>query len=508
MKVIIFLLCCLLASASALQVQSGDALGCSICQFLADEIIEYNNQNYSMTDILSELNGDCKALMNPSWVSSCQQMVTDDAQTMIPYLKSSDATGACQHFGLCPAPQHSSLKVAPKEEEPIKGEIECGVCTFIASKVEEYLEENKTESEIEAQLNKDCRIFSKKTWIATCDGLVDEFAPEIIELAENKYPADVICQDIKFCNISTKAVVAPVITAVGGAECSVCEWLCSVGEKYIEENKTESEIVSAMADACDVLIDQSWIADCKSIVDENGDNIVQWLLDEESPETICARIGACSSSKQEEEVVVAAPKKVEASDLECSVCTFLTNLGERWVEENKTESQITQDLADSCDILIRDDWKEECKSLVEQEGPLIVQYLLNKEDPQVICQQIGACTSNKKSLPPPPPATEESTKCSVCEWLCTLGEHWVEENKTETEIVKAMSTACDVLIAKSWIEECDDLIEEDGDVVIQLLINKESPEKICADIDACTNSTIAHPPSRIASVFTQLFKQN
>ena len=60
------------------------------------------------------------------------------------------------------------------------------------------------------------------------------------------------------------------------------------------------------------------------------------------------------------------------------------------------QAEIEQLLDQVCAIL-PGDLKQQCDTLVQQYGPIIVQLLLQELDPTQVCTALGLCSSNKGS---------------------------------------------------------------------------------------------------------------
>ena len=57
----------------------------------------------------------------------------------------------------------------------------------------------------------------------------------------------------------------------------------------------------------------------------------------------------------------------------------------------------------------------------------------------------------------------------------------------QEEIIQAVEKVCSILPSQ-FRSECDDLIEQYGKTIIQMLINDESPQKICSSIGLCASN--------------------
>jgi saposin len=295
---------CLLVALFALScVRTTQAqLTCTICQFVVGEVEKFVAENATESEILAKLADACVILANPKWVQDCKDLVDTYGPSLIQHVINNEPPNvACAAVGLC---NSSSLAVVDKKLsnkiKTVNDDIGCAVCTFIVGKVEGYIANNNTESDILAFLEKDCEFLGIKSWVATCQGTVATFGPEIIQLVIDKQPADVVCTEIGLCNSSKIEVAAPAPYKASGNDtvpCELCEMLVYYTEKLIASNKTEGEVIDELTKICAALPIQSWATDCTNMVVEYGDAIVAYIVNEEPPEVVCTEIRLCASTK-------------------------------------------------------------------------------------------------------------------------------------------------------------------------------------------------------------------
>lgn len=298
---------CLLVALFALScVRTTQAqLTCTICQFVVGEVEKFIADNATETEILAKLADACVILANPKWIDACKGIVDEYGPNLIQHVINNEPPNvACAAVGLC----NSSSIAAPVDKKlankikTINSEIGCGVCTFIVGAAETYVSNNATESEVLSFLEKDCALLGIKSWVATCQGTIATFGPEIITLVLDKQPADVVCSEIGLCSNSTKtapapAVPAPIKSSNNSIPCELCEMLVYYTEKFIASNKTEGEVIDELNKICSALPISSWATDCSNMVTEYGSTIVAYIVNEEPPQVVCTEIRLCSSSQ-------------------------------------------------------------------------------------------------------------------------------------------------------------------------------------------------------------------
>ena len=94
-------------------------------------------------------------------------------------------------------------------------------------------------------------------------------------------------------------------------------------------------------------------------------------------------------------VVAAPPARVAApQDGFCSICEAIVGFVESYIEQNATEAQIQARLDAAC--ALTGPYATECKALVDQYLPQIIQWVEKNETPDQICAQIGVCNKFSK----------------------------------------------------------------------------------------------------------------
>jgi len=262
-----------------------DSETCVLCQFVVAKIELFLQDNQTDSEIIESLEQACSLFVDTNWVTDCTGMVQQFAPAIIDYIVNSGTPDqVCSVFKLC----NSSSTVGTKSGN----EFYCAACTFVTAQVENYLQQNNTESDILVFLEKDCKILVDKTLVAACQAVVAQYGPTIITMLINKESPDTICSQIGLCN-STKLFV---VELKGDEECVICSWVVGQVEKYVQQNHTESEIMTFLVNDCTYLIKKSIIAECQSIVSTYGPDVINMVINDEDPQTVCDQVHLCNST--------------------------------------------------------------------------------------------------------------------------------------------------------------------------------------------------------------------
>jgi len=178
------------------------------------------------------------------------------------------------------------------------------------------------------------------------------------------------------------------------------------------------------------------------------------------------------------------PEKVENGAL-CTICTFVTNVVEEYLQNNATEAKIEQLLGKVCNLF--GGFQSECMDFVTTETPAIIQLLLNKESPQTICTQLHACSSKFAEKPKIVEPEQSGALCSICQVVISTVESYLASNATEQQIVAGLENFCNALPG-SISATCDAIVEQYTPLAIQWLVNNEPASTFCSQIGLCSSA--------------------
>lgn len=80
--------------------------------------------------------------------------------------------------------------------------------------------------------------------------------------------------------------------------------------------------------------------------------------------------------------------------------------------------------------------------------------------------------------------SNSSTDCSLCEFVANYVEGYLAENYTESQIDVLLDRVC-TLGPNSFVEECQDFINEEVPVIISEFENYETPAEVCTQMGFC-----------------------
>jgi len=159
----------------------------------------------------------------------------------------------------------------------------------------------------------------------------------------------------------------------------------------------------------------------------------------------------------------------------CSMCELVVTYVQAYLNNNQTEAEIVKELEQFCQMI----GSAQCKALVDQYIPQIIEYIEKDYTPQQVCTQIGLCTSSKK--------VESGPLCSVCTLVVTYIDQYISSNSSIQQIEAELDQICALLGPLS--STCDQFVAQYTPQVIKWIVNGNSPATFCASVGLCAQKT-------------------
>lgn len=371
----------------------------------------------------------------------------------------------------------------------------CSTCKAIVGVIENWLEENKTIAQIEAELEKLCKLLGGNLE-QTCDALVEVGVPTIVNWLEQNEPPEVVCKNLKFC---PQQRIAPRQTL-----CAVCQLVVTAVDNWLEQNATVETIEQRLEQLC-ALLGKTAEPLCDMIVEAGVPMLIKWIEANEDPHSVCYdQLKVCTLRRRAPEMVAKVlkaqlrerlvprrhmrpvpvpqrPLRLAPNQDLCSICKLLVSTIDMWLKENATVQQIEQRLESICNLLGKT-VAPMCDALVEAGVPEVINWIETHEDPHTVCYvQLKFC-SNSSLLQAPP----QQTLCTICQLLVTAIESWLAENATVNTIEQRLEQLC-ALLGKSVEPICDALVEAGVPQIIQWIETHEDAHEVCfVQLKFCT----------------------
>jgi saposin len=157
----------------------------------------------------------------------------------------------------------------------------------------------------------------------------------------------------------------------------------------------------------------------------------------------------------------------------CTMCELVVTYVQAYLNNNQTEAQIVKELEQFCQMV----GSAQCKAMVDQYIPQIIEYIEKDYTPQEVCTQLGLCISAKK--------VESGPLCSVCTLVITYIDQYISSNSSIQQIEAELDQICALLGPLS--STCDQFVAQYTPQAIKWIVNGNSPATFCASVGLCSS---------------------
>jgi len=168
--------------------------------------------------------------------------------------------------------------------------VECGSCENVISVIEEWLDQSSSQQEVINAVEVVCTYMPD--WTDTCDAMVAAGIPTVITWIETYENSTVVCNQLGMC--TPAPVVKPLPVFHSQDECGECESIVTMIENYVASNTSIGAIEAYLDIACTIV--PQWTSLCENVIAQELPQIIAMLEQQESPQTVCTTLGACTSS--------------------------------------------------------------------------------------------------------------------------------------------------------------------------------------------------------------------
>jgi saposin len=283
-----------------------------------------------------------------------------------------------------------------KAKQVVGNQEECTICQEVFNALRLIDGNPLIEAQIESFLSNQLCAKLSKTLIQECNATVQTFLPELINLVNSELTPQVICHLLSLCPNTTANPSVPQKSAAnpsvlqkvqgisadvqGSEECVLCEFVLKELDQMLANNASEAEILAALDKVCSVFPDTLQVQ-CRDFVDMYGKSILELLLQELEPSTICRALGLC-------------PQKHEFNQIngeeECAICKTIVIYMRSLLSKNATEQEIEKVLAKVCNF-VPDTMKQDCSNFIQLYGGTLIKLLVSDVTPQEVCGILKLC---------------------------------------------------------------------------------------------------------------------
>ncbi|VUZ51665.1 unnamed protein product [Hymenolepis diminuta] len=249
--------------------------------------------------------------------------------------------------------------------------------------------------------------------------------------------------------------------------CPICEKMFEKVFALIMNNRSEAAIVWALEEVCYILPSETRHK-CLDFFEECSDFIVHEIIEGTTPKLLCMSIGICNTF---------GVPQVPVQNSECQLCKTIVDIIYQNIEENATKEEIIKEFDNVCSHLpyVRD----QCKLLVDKYASQVIDMLVQGMPAGEVCQKLGFCKAPSTLL-----KSKVGDSCVICEGIVAELYIKLQDNVTIDRIKYYLETLCNVA-PSSFSDRCRSMVEQNTAAIIDMIIQKYSPRKVCEELSIC-----------------------
>ena len=451
-----------------------DGLQCEFCQFVINYVQQHLADPTNQEAVERVLQNICKVIPK-QMEDQCEMIIKTYYPVLIEYITQNlPAEVVCQKIKLCTSTK--LIDVVPTVDPAVDSDLGCTVCKYLMKILQNFITGDETAEQLEQLLHKACG-YLPNSLERQCNSLIDVFGPQLVQwiIQNGVKHLDEFCVAVDICPKKE------VVVAESNLKCAVCEYIVAFLEERLKDDVTQQRIEQLLEEVCH-RFPTSIQSQCTAVVSIYTPVIIDWFVNKYPADKLCAQLKLCTTSEFQ---AVAKPGQY------CAICQFVMQYVVDYIAKDATEEKIIAAVEKVCKVFPKS-LVPTCQAFVETYGPQLIEALLKKETPEVICQQIRACVSAVVEKEP----EQASFLCSACEFAMVELEQFLSQNRTQQEITEFLKRVCD-LIPENVRGMCHVLVDLELPNILEW-IKTIPPNQVCTAIGACKRQARASPIEFIA----------
>ncbi|XP_042330779.1 pulmonary surfactant-associated protein B [Sceloporus undulatus] len=293
--------------------------------------------------------------------------------------------------------------------------------------------------------------------------------------------------------------------------CADCKQVIAILIRMAKESSFKKAIQKYLEDECKSFPLHTLVPRCQSLVDTYYAQIIAVLEGQMNPSTICAKLDLCQSDPsggQEDAFDVLLPEirglllPQQGKALSLPHSQTQGSPGEGWpiplpmcwlcrsfvgrLESLIPKATIGKAMGQLCRIMPVAIGGM-CQCLMEKYTVTIVDMIVAKLGPQLLCGMLLMCVTDENCGPEIPPAVAPLSlardRCQACLTISDQVKGAIQANSTQAELEGALLAACSSTFL-DW-EECKSFIYQHQPNLFTLLPKPWDSQMICQELGAC-----------------------
>ncbi|KAH1177567.1 hypothetical protein KIL84_011269 [Mauremys mutica] len=447
------------------------------------------------------------------------------------------ATAAqCGQLQFCLEYDWNELPEGADERHPL---VKCWACKKVISKLKKMVSNTHNTSSVAMAIKKICSKF-RSGFAAKCHRVVDRYMQPIEDgLAQDLEPRD-ICVSINMCKSQGHPALAgsplaqqgcaegptfwcrSLATAVrcGAVQicaqagwnqaakedmCADCGQIITILTRMAKDSAFKEGIQKYLTHECTLLPLHTLVPHCQKVVDTYFTLFIACLEGQIKPTSICGSLGLCptdpSQDQSQDKCVLQLLQGLHlylpdgqtqgghSKDLPfplplCWMCRSFVGR----IESTIPKGAIAKSMSQLCHLL-PGTIGGMCQCLMEKYTTTVLDLILDKLGPRLICGMLLMCTTGENCSPDPPlvPLLAQSAECQACVAVLGLAKSAVQANSTVADVEVALVRACSGA-HQGW-QECKSFMEQHWPQLLTLLPKAWDPQSTCQELGACEAGT-------------------
>ncbi|KAA0703802.1 hypothetical protein E1301_Tti000554 [Triplophysa tibetana] len=170
--------------------------------------------------------------------------------------------------------------------------IQCSLCTYTVSTLENLFPKDRTESAITALFERLCSELPAMAQ-SQCNKMVEKYVKLLIDMLLNKTSPNFICTLLHLCGMQEEPIIADTVRS----DCETCLTLAVLTRMYLGSNATEIQTASFLYSMCQM--HPNAMPKCKTFIQHNGKQLFKYLGTEQEALGICEKVNLCVTEDHE-----------------------------------------------------------------------------------------------------------------------------------------------------------------------------------------------------------------
>ncbi|XP_017889282.1 prosaposin [Ceratina calcarata] len=478
---------------------------CALCEYVLHYVQNQITDPTNEEKVKEALDGVCQKLPQ-SIVGQCTEFIDTYGDAVVAILAQEiDPSQACPMLHLCPSDRLMELwkKVPQKylvEEKQHKPS--CPLCLLAVTQIYDVIKNNKTEANIETQLDKLC-LHLPNSLVEECKDLVKGYSKELIELLLADATPQEVCVFIKLCDGQDHEEFGEFLTKNGEIitneipnfpltklttehdepkYCMICEYAMHFIDMELGSEWNKKEIEHAVHGVCRHFPD-SITKKCDKFIVKFADVVIDIITKGTSPKEVCKAMGLCSeeieASSELADTLLPGHSSAETyGDAPCEICAYVMRYVDKELGNNRQREKIEHVIREVCHLIPEPGSRKKCNDFVTKYADIIIDMLTKEVSPKQVCAMLGLCNSYVDEM------KDSVTECAVCKSIMSVMTDLLDDADVPESLKHALTEVCH-RVPDDQQNMCISLINSYGQSIMHIVKSKKDLKEVCLKIGVC-----------------------